>query len=194
MIDFLLALPLAILSFSKNWDFDDLDDKIVSSSSALEIARDSTFSNKTNEFSAGQTVYVRVTSEVSGSTKRELNLRDNSYNLITAYGLSSAGGNQYTASFAAPNTAGIYSLEARLESDGSVVNLVQTIEVGGNGNSNSTVSVNINNEVNTGGEVKSSKSGISPSPEATPSSNPEDKESFWGSIWNKIWAFFDGIF
>src|SRR3989338_5270854 len=109
MMDFLLAFPLMLFSFGRDWDFDDWDDKIVDSSSALEIARDSTFSNRTNEFSAGQTVYVRVTSEVSGTTKRELNLRDNSYNLITTYGLSSAGSNQYTASFAAPNTAGIYS-------------------------------------------------------------------------------------
>ena len=196
-MDIILALPLALLSFGRDWDFDDdYEDKIVDSSSALEIARDSTFSNKTNEFAAGQTVYVRVTSEVSGSTKRELNLRDNSYNLITTYGLSPAGGNQYTASFAAPNTAGIYSLEARLESDGSVVNLVQTIEVDGNGASSSSISVNIDNEVNTGGEVKSSKSPSSPSPEAspsaeaTPSSQQEEKGNFWLSIWKDILEFF----
>ena len=195
-MDFLLAFPLMLFSFGRDWDFDAWDAKIVDSSSALEIARDSTFSNRTNEFSAGQTVYVRVTSEVSGTTKRELNLRDNSYNLITTYGLSSAGSNQYTASFAAPNTAGIYSLEARFEAEGSVVNLVQTIEVDGNDGNSSSVSVNVNNEINTSGEVKSSKSPSSPSPEAspsaeaTPSSQQEEKGNFWLSIWKDILEFF----
>lgn len=200
-MDILLALPMVLLAFGRDWDLDDWDDKIVDSSSALEITKDPSFTNKTNEFSAGQTVYVRVTSEVSGSTKRELNLRDNSYNLVTTYGLSSIGGNQYTASFSAPNNAGIYSLEARLESDGSVVNLVQTIEVEGN-STNSSVSVKIDNKVNTGtqedegsGEevLMEISEEASPSVEASPSSQAV-KENFWVSIWKGIVEFFRGVF
>lgn len=205
MTDLLLALPLALLSFSRDYDFDDWDNgnKIVTSSSALEIASDSSFATKTHEFSAGQTIYVRVTSDVSGSTKRELNLRDNSYKLITTYQLSPIGSNQYTASFSAPNNAGIYSLEARLESTGSVVNLVQTIGVEGSGSSsNSNVSVNINNQVNTGdvnddGEDKilgEESEEVSPSAQATPAAELEVKDNFWVSIWKEIIEFFRGMF
>lgn len=197
-MDIILALPLMLLSLGRDGDFDDWDDKIVDSSSALEIAKDPSFTNRTHEFSAGQTIYVRVTSEVSGSTKRELNLRDNSYKLITTYQLSPAGSNQYTASFSAPNTAGIYSLEARLESDGSVVNLVQTIEVGRDNGTGASVSVNIDNQVNTSDDEYEEVLGegtkeASISAETKPS-NQLVKDNFWVSLWKEIVEFFRGIF
>lgn len=197
MTDLLLVLPLVLLSFGRDWEFDDYNDKIVGSNSNLTIASDSSFNNKTNEFNAGQTVYVRVTSDVSGTTKRELNLRDNTYKLITTYGLSSIGGNQYTASFAAPNSAGFYSLEARLESGSSVVNLVQTIEVEGD-SANSSVSVKIDSEVNTGNQedegsgeeiLGETSEETSPSVEASPSNQPT-KNNFWVLLWKEILEFF----
>lgn len=206
MIDFLLALPITLLSL-KDYDFNDWDrdDRIVNSSSGMEIASDSSFANKTHEFNPSQTIYVRVTSQVSASTKKELNLRDNSYNLLNSYGFSQISTNPYkfTTSFSAPSVSGIYSLEARLESAGSVVNLVQTIEVNGNGSNNSSVSVNIDNQVNTGaggnkgdeGNVLGEESEeISSSAEAAASAQQDEKENFWTTIWKNILEFFGGFF
>src|SRR3989344_8181154 len=120
MTALLLVLPLALLSFKNdfNFDFDIPKYDIVQTSSKMEIASDSGFSNQTTNFNPGQTVYVKITSDVSGSSKKALNLRDNQYNLITSFGLSqiSSSPYQFTASLTAPS-AGNYSLEANLETD-----------------------------------------------------------------------------
>lgn len=183
--------------------------KIINSAtgdSAMEIAADSSFTNKTLKFNSGQTVYVRVASDVSGQTKRVLNLRDNTYNLIKTYALRLISSNPYvfTTSLPAPHVAGNYSLEAIVESKGSVVNLVKTIEVGGNGGNNSSVSVNINNQVNTGPSANSSTSEESPStsfgtsePTSEVFSNSGDllqDRGFFASLWSKVVEFFKGIF
>src|SRR3970040_1595066 len=63
----------------------------ATSGSAMEIAADPAFANKTLKFNLGQSIYVRVTAENDGSDKHVLNLRDNNYNLITTYSMAKSG-------------------------------------------------------------------------------------------------------
>lgn len=202
MIPGLLFFLLNFSTFTGDIDIQ----KIINSAtgdSAMEIAQDSSFANKTLKFNSGQTIYVKVTSDVSGQTKRVLNLRDNTYNLIKTYALRLISSNPYvfTTSLPAPHVAGNYSLEAIVESKGSVVNLVKTIEVGGNGGNNSSVSVNINNQVNTGPPAGSGLTNENNQPSNSPeavqqdqSSQPEETQGFFASLWSKVVEFFKGIF
>src|SRR3989344_5145973 len=173
----------------------------ATSGSAMEIASDSSFTNKTLNFNAGQTIYVRVTTDNEGNDKHDLNLRDNNYNLITTYSMNK-NGNQFLVNFPAPSSAGIYSFEANIVSSGSVSNFVQTIEVGEGGASNSQVNVKINNKVNTGNQVNigpSASSGLtdedsqpSNSPETVlgdQTSQPQEDQGFFTSIWSRIMEF-----
>ena len=119
----------------------------VKSVSALEIAADANFSSPTLNFSPGQTIYVRITTDNAGDDKKQLNLMDNQYNFIKSFIFSKTGSNPFTftASLSAPSTDGYYSLEARIETAGSQVTSVKTIKVGSSANAN--VKVNISNRV-----------------------------------------------
>ena len=196
--------PLIFLSLNFSNLIPDIDvEKIINSAtsgSAMEIAADSSFTNKTLKFNAGQTIYVRVTVDNDGQDKHVLNLRDNNYNLITTYSMTKSG-NQFQVNFPAPAAAGIYSLEANIVSSGSVANFVQTIEVGDAGSQNSQVNVKINNQVNTG---PSASSGLT-SKDNQPSNSPEavlgeqasqsqETQGFFAEIWSKIIEFFKGVF
>src|SRR4030042_2173051 len=115
----------------------------VFADSNLEVAADSGFSNQTTNFSAGQQIYVRINTDSSGEQKHQLNLRDNSYNLITSYNLNK-NGNLYWTNFSAPQGTGYYSLEAEIVSAGRKV-LTAKIKKDGSPN-NANVSVRVNNE------------------------------------------------
>ena len=82
MTTLFLLLPLALNLFQDS-DFK-TDIKIPRTSTNMEIAADAGFTNQTLQFSAGQTIYVRVTANNSGDTKSVLNLRDNLYNLLAS--------------------------------------------------------------------------------------------------------------
>ncbi len=112
-------------------------------SSNLEVSANSDFSNQTLNFNAGQTVYVRLSAQSSGAKTHTLNLRDNQYNLLNSYDLSISG-NQFTASFSAPSNEGYYSLEAKVESEGSLTTAVKTIKIGSPQNANVNVSIRSN--------------------------------------------------
>lgn len=133
----------------------------IHAGSNLEVATDGNFSNQTTNFSAGQTVYVRISADSSGDQKHELNVRDNQYNFINSYSLNKSG-SQFSASFPAPSSEGYYSLEARIESEGTNITSVKTIKVGSPNNAN--VKVNINNKV-TG--QSSTSNNITPSPKSS---------------------------
>jgi len=209
MTTLFLLLPLALNLFQDS-DFK-TDIKIPRTSTNMEIAADAGFTNQTLQFSAGQTIYVRVTANNSGDTKSVLNLRDNLYNLLATYGFSKTGSNpyQFTVNFPAPGASGNYSLEANIESNGSVVNYVRTIEVSGSNSDqsdNSQVNVKVENKVNT-----ESNSGLTPgvesgrNPENTPGVNPDnvlgeqasqsqETQGFFASLWATIANFFSGLF
>ena len=209
MTTLFLLLPLALNLFQDS-DFK-TDIKIPRTSTNMEIAADAGFTNQTLQFSAGQTIYVRVTANNSGDTKSVLNLRDNLYNLLATYGFSKTGSNpyQFTVNFPAPGASGNYSLEANIESNGSVVNYVRTIEVSGSNSDqsdNSQVNVKVENKVNT-----ESNSGLTPGvesgriPENTPGVNPDnvlgeqasqsqETQGFFASLWATIASFFSGLF
>src|SRR4030042_5413697 len=149
----------------------------VFADSNLEVAADSNFSNQTRDFSAGQTIYVRITTDSSGEQKHQLNLRDNTYNLITSYNLNK-NGNLYSTNFNAPQGIGYYSLEAEIVSEGRNVTSVKTIKVGGPNNAN--ISVRINNETSTSGNNQKEEESDTKDSEnsdnieaASPSPSPE---------------------
>ena len=206
-------IPTLLIFMSLNFSnfLPDIDvQKIIDSatgSSAMEIAADSAFTNKTLKFNAGQTIYVRVTADNEGGDKHVLNVRDNNYNFLTGYSMAK-NGNQFLVDFPAPANPGIYSLEANIVSSGSVANFVQTIEVGGGGTGNSQVNVKINNQVNTGNQVLSGKDQSTQSPADEPNKpglfsypkpglgegESESTQGFFTGIWSKIMEFFRGIF
>src|SRR3990167_10172710 len=156
----------------------------------LEVASDSNFSSQTTNFSAGQTVYVRVTAANEGTDKRQLNLRDNQYNLIKSYTLAKDG-SKFTASLPAPSSEGYYSLEAQIVSAGSNSTSVKTIKVGKPQNSNVKVSVNESSSGTSqspqaevvGSEDENQIEKVSPTPESSPQTEvfqQQPKESgFW---------------
>lgn len=171
---------------------------------SLEVASDSTFSTQTTNFSAGQTIYVRVTANNEGTDKHQLNLRDNQYNLISSYNLNKEG-SKFTASLTAPSSEGYYSLEAQIVSAGSNNTSVKTIKVGKPQNANVKVSVNESSSgtsQSTEGKVEESKDEdqigeASPTPESSPvvevNEQEPKEESFWTPVFNmalKIADFF----
>lgn len=191
----LVALPFLFLNIFNNSAFKTAMENLPKG--GLEIASDSGFANKTTNFSPSQTIYVRATADNSGSDSRVLNLRDSNYNLLTTYQLANSGNNQFTVSFAAPTNAAIYSLEASIKSGGSVVNLVQTITVGGSsGNASSNVKVNVNTNANGNSQVLG-EAVVTPSPEPTVPPAPivePPKKNFFQTVWSAITGFFKGWF
>src|SRR3989344_1705381 len=204
-------IPALVIFLSLNFSnlIPDINiDKIinsVTSGSSMEIASDASFANQTLEFNAGQTIYVRVTTENDGSDKHVLNLRDNNYSLITTYSMAKSG-DQFLVSFPAPQNSGIYSLEANIVSSGSVANFVKTIEVGPS-TSSGQVNVKIENKVNTDNQVNTGNQSSSTSEESEPTSevlgdtsgvfpNSDDSSQtgFFASLWSRIIGFFKGIF
>lgn len=140
--------------------------------SSLVISKNSDFSSPTTNFEANQTIYVKVSANSDGSKKHDLNLRDNQYNLIQTYNLEGQGGNQFKGSLPAPQNSGYYTLEARIEAEGSVTSSTRTIKVGETNNANSSVKVNVN--VSTGDQsVLGNKSSPSPIP-SNPSPTSEE--------------------
>ena len=152
----------------------------ISASSNLEIASNADFSAQSREFRGGETIFARIASTSVGSKKSQLNLRDNQYNLINTFKLEREG-SYYSAVLPAPYSAGYYSLEAQIESDGASTTSVKTIKV------DSPTSANVAVHVNTGqtggntssvlGEKKSesnvqseSSNTSSPSPTSQPAS------------------------
>lgn len=138
----------------------------------LVLAKDANFSNISDEFSPGQTIYIKVKADSDGSKKKQLNLRDSSYSLITSYTFDYAGANEFRKTITAPQNPGYYSLEARIESKDSVSTQVQTIEVGNSPNS----SINIDVSARSGGQSISGNTA-SPSPSPAVTSTPDASPS-----------------
>ena len=108
--------------------------------SNLKISKNADFSSSDLNFSGGEKIYVMVESDGSGSSQKVLNIRDNQYNLISSVELKKSG-NQFTASFKAPDSQGYFSLEAVVEGDGNSSKSVKTIKVGSPTSANVRVNV-----------------------------------------------------
>lgn len=111
---------------------------------SLEVSRNSNFSSEDLNFNSGDRVYIRVESDGSGNSQKVLNIRDNQYNLVSSVDLAKSG-NQFSASFNAPNNQGYFSLEVVIEGDGKSSKSVKTIKVGSPDSAN--VKVNVNSSV-----------------------------------------------
>lgn len=183
---------------------------------SLELSKNSDFSQTTINFSAGETIHARVVTNNAGEGQKVLNIRDNQYNFLSSVALAKSG-NTFSASFSAPSSEGYYSLEAKITSNGSVVNSVKTIKVGSPNGANVKVHVNSkvqgesvsSNQQDSSNEDKQSFSAntsdeLQESPQISPSPGGEswaelesDKNgNFLGSIFNfcrkaldKIWPF-----
>jgi hypothetical protein len=110
-------------------------------SSKLQVSSNSDFSVSDDNFSSGQTVYVKIDASNGGSDRSVLNVRNSSYNILNTYTFSNSG-NTFSANFPAPSGEGYYSLEAQIKSEGSSNVSVKTIKVGNPGSANIKVSVN----------------------------------------------------
>ena len=189
---FLLFTSLNLSNLTPSVDVSKIADS-AGANVSMEVASDLSFSQKTLNFGSGQTVYVRIVTDNDGAGKHSLGVHDSDYNLLSSYQMNRLG-NQFTVSFPAPKTSGTYSLEADIESGGSVLNLVKTISVGEGGSSSS---VNVENRV---GERSQNLAG-SPSPtdlEQDPSPTPAasikvGKQNFFLSIWQQIAKFFSHL-
>lgn len=142
---------------------------MVVAASTMFVSTNANFSNDVRDFSAGQTIYVKMEANSSGETKRELNLRSNNYDLIKSYNLNKVGESSFSLSFPAPNTEGMYSLEAKVQSPGKNSTSVKTIKVG---NSNSGVNVNVQTDNDSTNINESQKSDIKPEPSNSPQPSP----------------------
>jgi len=168
--------------------------KAATSSGAMEIAADPAFSNKTYDFAPNQTVYARVSTDNDGADKRNLNVHDNNYNLLSTYQMSRSG-SQFTVNFPAPQNQGTYSLEANIASGGSVANFVRTITVGGGGG-NVQTKVNVENKINSNSSIDDRPTPVpSLSPVPSPASATSvQKQSLLFSIWSAFVGFFKKLF
>ena len=126
--------------------------------------------------------------------------------------MQNQGNNQFLGSLTAPQDSGLYSLEARIESESSVTSSVRTIKVGESTNSNVKVNVNVSaNGQNVLGNTSNSPSPKSPSPDASPgptdgqseSPQPEtspspventDNNQKTLGLFAKVFSFFERIF
>ncbi len=174
---------------------------------SLEVSRNANFSSEDLNFNGGEKVYIRLDSDVSGSSQKVLNIRDNQYNLVSSVDLLKSG-NQFTASFSVPNSQGYFSLEAVIEGDGDSSKSVKTIKVGNP--SSASIKVNVNSSVkgekstnwtngsNEGlGQTEEDQAGIvSPTPEVYKSNNnsadiEKPQKSFWlFTLFKNIFSFF----
>ena len=59
----------------------------ASADSNLEISTTSNFSALSTNFSGGQTIFVRLASDLPSMSESKLNLRDNQYNLANSFDL-----------------------------------------------------------------------------------------------------------
>lgn len=137
-------------------------------SSSLEIASDQNFARTTEDFTAGQTIYVQIKTDNDGKDKRQLNLRDNQFGLLNSYTLSK-NGDKFWGSLVTPQTEGYYSLEAQIESGGNVTTSVKTIRVGSP--ANASVQVNIKSQVQ--GQIVSTTTST---PKSSPTSTDSDQQ------------------
>ena len=169
---------------------------IHAGSGEMIISPNSDFSDPSQNFSTGQTIYVKVEANSQGTQKHDLNLRDNSYNLISTYNLENKGGNTFSGFLPAPKNSGYYSLEAKVESPGAVTTKVKTIKIGTGVSAN----VKLNVDVHTSGEKVTSQSSIdknstpSPSGEPTPTPQPEVETAKDVNLFARITLFFQNLF
>lgn len=145
---------------------------LTSSSVSMTVAKDSSFSIASREFLPSETVFVRVESKNPGLDKREITLRDNQYQVLQTFipQRSGFGPYSYTMNFPAPQNSGFYSIESRIENDGSQDVDVQTIKVGKVTNANVKVTTKVQSSSQKQ-EVKGEQTKPQPTP--TPTIEPE---------------------
>lgn len=132
---------------------------------SVDVSKSSSFSSSDLNFSGGETVYVRIKINDTGSS-HVLNIKDSNYSTISSVNLNRSG-DSYTANFSAPGSEGYYSLEVKIEGDGTSVTSVKTIKVG------SPTGANI--KVNVNSSVKGTKTGSSDNSEDSDESDKSDR-------------------
>jgi len=112
----------------------------ASADSNLEISTTSSFSVLSTNFSGGQTIFVRLASDLPSMAQSKLNVRDNEYNLVNSFNFQKEG-SYFSAVVAAPYDQGYYSLEAIVKNNDSNTTSVKTIKVGNPTGANVRVNV-----------------------------------------------------
>ena len=176
---------------------------LVLADSNLEVSDRSDFGTAVRNFSAGQTIFLRINSSGTGVvTSSKLNLRDSQYAMVNSFSLK-RDGNYFSVIIPAPYGAGYYSLEATIEGNGSNVTSVKSIKVGEV--SGASVKVNVNSKVQ-GQSISSSSQNESNndsdesqgSPPTNPQVNFSPKPTAAVNVERGFWAragnFFKDIF
>lgn len=187
--------------FFFNVPFDIPEIKVPEVNIPFEISADYNFSSDSANFSAGQTIYVRVTTTNSSPAETHiLVLHDSNYITLQTYNLNQSG-NSYSTSIQAPGAGGSYSLEVKLVTNGSVNSFVRTIQVGDSGSSSNVTIKQVNNRGNS--EVSDSQSkdpSTEPSPSQIPGPGTPDPQvpgnatgNIFASIWLAIFNFWDNF-
>lgn len=135
---------------------------VLAKTDSIIVAKDPNFSNVTRNFSPSDTIYIKVTSNSSGSKQATLTLMTGESKTLQTYQLNKVSENPftYTVSLTVPRESGVYLLSARVEDNESSFAGVVSITVGQGGN----VSTKIESNISTGGNTTNSNSQTSPSP------------------------------
>lgn len=117
-------------------------------SSSLEISTTSNFTSLSTNFAGGQTIFVRLASDLPEFSESKLNLRDNGYQLINSFPLQKDG-DYFKATIPSPYETGYFSLEGIVKHEGSIATSVKTIKVGNPTSANVRVNVNSSSQGST---------------------------------------------
>lgn len=102
------------------------------------IFSDPAYSQPNHNFSAGETIYVKVVAG-NGEKQKVLRLLNDGKQEITRY-IFNQSGNVYTINFSAPEKEGIYYIDVRIEGEGSSFASQQNINIGSDSQSGYAVS------------------------------------------------------
>lgn len=139
--------------------------KKVSKPSAV-IFSDASYSTATNVFSAGQTIYIKAETEISGSSRRDVSILDSSKKEVSKFQLQIASG-YFFASFPAPSEEGTFYIDIKIEGNGGNWAYQSNIAVGKT--SSSSVSTSSKSVSSSNYSVSLPSMGIV---EATPTHGP----------------------
>lgn len=144
--------------------------------SEMTVSASPAYSDQTKNFLPLQTIYVKVEANNNGDARKELNVRNSDYSLNSTYQMSKSQ-NTFTANIPAPQEPAYYSLEAKIESQGSKTTTVKTIKVGNPKSSNIKVDVKSETSSNdTRDEQTETKITSEQKPTASPQQSPAQSQ------------------
>ena len=183
---------------------------------------DAGYLQSANQFSPGQTVYVKIITTNNGSQEKTFRLLDAAKNPVLTF-YPSRQGDGYTGSFPAPASGGVYYLDIRLVDGGAVFAAQENLNVGQANGSGASAEVSINTSVNSGAKSETiiqteispsapvtgrptnftSPTAFQPSPSPVPSATVSGRESppliptpapLYTDFWTRFTSLFHNLY